>query len=511
MLAIDLGTTDLKVGAVSLRGELLAQEHSPIQTRTLPDGGAEQDPGEWWDLIRKTTHLVLEAETVDPKDLAGVGITGQFASTVPVGVDGEPVGPCMLWQDTRGARHSARAMGGPITVLGYSPLNIVRWLQLTGGIPSTRGADPLNHELYLKHGAADVYARTKHLLEPVDYIGLRLTGRAAATPASMVASWLVDSRPGAKAAYVPELVRRSGRDAGRLPELLPTGSTLGGVLPDVARDLGIPSVPVVAGVVDMHASYLGSGAVAPFQPHITIGTTSWIACDVPFKKADLFHQMTSIPSSVRAGSYLLINNQETAGLCLKWVRDNLVNADYEELTAIAATAPVGSDGVMFTPWLTGERTPVEDRTLRAAFLNLSIQSSQAQLVRSVLEGVAFNSRWLLDAIDGYLGRRVPALRIQGGGARSDLWCQIYADILDRTIERVADVRFHSLKGAALFAAIGLGKLSLDDVPALVHVTERFEPVAEHRRVYEPMYAEFKKMYRQLRGSYTRLNSRREAP
>lgn len=508
VLAVDLGTTDLKVGAVSLRGDLLANAHRPIETRHLPGGGAEQDPDAWWGLIRSACRAVLESAAVDAAELIGVGITGQYSSTVPVDADGRATGPCILWQDTRGASYSAQAMGGAVSVLGYSPVKILRWLRMTGGLPSTRGADPLNHELFLKHREPELYARTHVLLEPLDYLGLRFTGRVAATPGSMTASWLTDNRPGTSLRYVPELIRLCGRDPDRLPPLIATGSVLGTVLPDVANELGIRSVPVVAGLPDLHAAFIGSGATEPYQAHVTISTTSWISCEVPFKKADILHQMTSIPSGLRAGRYLVINNQETAGLCLKWVQDSVVPADYDALTALAAAAPAGAGGVMFTPWMTGERSPVEDRTLRSAFVNVSIGTGKAELVRSVLEGVAFNSRWLLDAVEKYVGRTLASLRIQGGGAQSDLWCQVYADILGRRIERVADPRFHSLKGAGLFAAISLGKLSLDDVPRLVRVTDVFEPLSEHRDVYEPMYAEFKRFYSAMHGIYARLNSRR---
>lgn len=509
LLAVDLGTTDLKVGAVSVRGELLAQTHRPIHTRHVTGGGAEQDPDEWWELLRSEVGALVESKEVSADELAGVGITGQFASMVPIGPDGTPVGPCILWQDTRGAALSARAMGGPITLLGWSPANIARWLQITGGAPSTRGADPLSHELYLRHREPEVFARAKHLMEPIDYIGLRLTGRVAATPASMVVSWLTDNRPGAKLGYVPELIRRAGRDAGRLPELLPTGSTLGLVEESVARDLGIRPVPVIAGVPDVHAAFLGSGAVQPYEAHITVGTTTWISCEVPFKKTDIFHGFLSIPG-VRKNRYLVIDNQETAGLSLQWLRDALLPLDYDALTELAATAPPGSAGVMFTPWLSGERTPVEDRALRAAFLNLSVRTGKAELVRSVLEGVAFNARWLLEVVDRFVGRRIPKLRIQGGCAQSDLWCQIFADVLNRRVERIAEPRFHSLRGAGLFAAVSLGLLTIDDVPQLIRVSDVFEPSPGSRGTYERMYGEFKRLYGNLHGMYARLNGKRDA-
>lgn len=506
VLAVDLGTGGLKTGAVSLEGEVLAETASPVHTTYLPDGGAVQDTAQWWEQIGSATRSVLAAKAVDARDLVGVGITGQWGSTVPVDAEGRAVGECRLWADTRGGPFSAKAVGGPVSLFGYSPGNILRWVQITGGAPSPNGADPLGHELYMRNCEPEVYARTRTLLEPIDYIGLRFTGRAAATPASMILSWLTDNRPDGRPGYVPELIRRSGRDASRLPELIPTGSVLGNVRADVAEELGIPPVPVIAGVPDLHTAFVGSGAVAPYEAHMTISTSAWIACEVPFKRTDVIHQMASVPG-LRPNRYLVANNHETAGLCLKWLRESLITADYEELVEQAATAPAGSGGVMFTPWLNGERTPVEDRTLRGAFLNVSLTTGRAHMVRAVLEGVAFNARWLHDAVEGFVKRPIAGLRILGGGAQSDLWCQIHADILNRPIERVAEPMYASLRGAGLFAAIALGKLTLDEVPRLVRVTDTFLPDASARSVYEPMYAEFKRFYGQLHQSYARLNAR----
>jgi xylulokinase len=510
ILAVDLGTGGPKTGAVSLKGAVISRSHAPVHTTYLPDGGALQDTGEWWATIRAGVRTVLAAKDVDAADLIGVGLTGQWGSTVPVDGNGMAVGECRLWADTRGGRFSAKVMGGPIAIFGYSPMNIMRWMRITGGAPSPRGADPLGHELYMRACEPEIYAKTRTLLEPVDYLGMRFTGRRAATPASMILSWLTDNRPGAKPRYVPELIQRTTRDAARLPELIPTGSVLGPVLPEVSRELGIPAVPVVAGVPDLHSSHIGSGAVQPYEAHLTISTSAWIACEVPFKKTDVIHQMASVPG-VRPGAYLVANNHETAGLCLKWLRDSVVSSSYEELTAAAARGSTGSGGVIFTPWLNGERSPVDDRTLRGGFLNVSLETGRDEMVRAVLEGVAFNARWLLDAVDGFVGRRLQSLRILGGGAQSDLWCQIHADILGRPIERVADPLYGSLRGAGLFAAIALGKLSVDEVRGLVPVTYRFEPDARAQAVYEPMYAEFKRFYGALHGSYSRLNARSRVP
>jgi xylulokinase len=182
------------------------------------------------------------------------------------------------------------------------------------------------------------------------------------------------------------------------------------------------------------------------------------------------------------------------------------DADYVRLTAIAATAPAGAGGVLFTPWLNGERSPVEDRNLRAAFLNLSMTTERAHLVRAVLEGVAFNARWLLDSVERFIKRPMPSLRILGGGALSDLWCQIHADILNRRIEQVDEPMYANLRGAAFFAAMSLGRIELADVAERVRVTRTFEPDAAAKKVYEPMYAEYRRLYHRLHGVYARLNA-----
>jgi xylulokinase len=503
LVAIDLGTSGLKVGAVAESGQILASSQCEIPTTFTDDSGVEQDPVLWWSAIEDGIRAVVADSLVDPADLVGVGITGQYASTVPVDDAGEPVGPCLVWADDRGGAYSRKAFGG--LAAGYRPGAIMPWLRYTGGAPSPGGADPSGHALFLRHDRPDVYARTRMLLEPVDYLGLRLTGRAAATPASMVASWLTDNRKGQPVRYVPSLVRLAGRDEALLPELLPAGSVLGGISPEVAGRLGLPAgTPVVTGVPDLHAAYVGSGAVDDFAGHMSISTTAWVSCAVPFKKTDVLHQVASIPG-VRPGQYLVIDNHETAGACLQWVHEAVVPRPYEELCALAARAAPGSGGALFMPWLRGERSPVDDRNVRAGFLNLGVGTGQAELVRAVMEGVAYNMRWLVTAVDRFVGRRLDPIRILGGGARSDLWCQIHADVLGRRVERVPDPAIAQLRGVALYALVALGRLRLADVPDRVPAQEVFEPDPEVSAAYERPYHEFAGLYGRLKGMYRRLN------
>lgn len=517
VLCVDLGTGGPKVGLVSMAGELAWQEHTRIETRHLPDGGAVQDPDRWWHAVSSSARRALGSGLVPADQVEAVCCTGQWGSTVPVDRSGAVVGECLLWMDGRGERYSSAVVGGPVS--GYDPRKLWAFVRKTGGVPSPLGKDPLGHALYLRNERPDVYAAAALLLEPIDFLGLRFTGRAVASPATMVLSWLTDNRAGGTPSYDPELVRLSTRDADRLPPLVPTASVVGTVLPEVAADLGLPpGVRVVAGVPDLHTATFGSGAVRDYEAHLSISTTSWIGCHVPFKRTDPVRQIASVPAAV-PGRWVIANNHETAGLCLEWLQHGVIGADdgltpgsgeppLGELDALAERVAPGSGGVLFAPWLAGERCPVDDRTLRGSFHNLSLSTTRADLVRAVLEGVALNARWMLGAVERFLKRPADPLRFLGGGARSDLWCRIHADVLGRRVERVADPLTGSLRGAGLLAGVSLGAIRLDDVRALVPVDATFAPDPANRAVYDDLYAEFPGLYRAQKKMYARLNGRR---
>ncbi len=513
MLAVDLGTGGPKVGAVGLDGEMYAASFTAVPTIHTEDGGVEQDVTLWWEGIRRGVRDFVADGVVDGNDLHAVGLTSQWSSTVPVDAQGQPVGRCLMWSDYRGAPHVERAVGGPVA--GLRPTVLAQTIRYSGLAPFATGEDPLGHELFLRNERLDHYATTRALLEPVDYLGLRFTGSVAATPASQVLTALVDNRPGKRPRYVPRLVSLLGRDPALLPPLRPTGSVLGTVLPHVAADLGVrEGAPVVCGAPDFFAAYLGSGAVGEYQAHVAVSTTSWLTCRVPGKKVDPLRMLASVPG-VAPDSYLIINDQAAAGYCLRWWLDrqaevarsvDAVAPGYPRVLADAAAVPRGSDGVMFLPWLRGEHTPVDERAARGGFVNVSARHGIPQMTRAVLEGVALNGRWLLRSVEGFAKKTFPSIRILGGGAQSDLWCQIYADVLGIPVERVADPMFAQLRGAAMLALIGMGETTLDEAATLVPVSDRFVPEPGSRDVYDPLFAEFTGIFSSLRKHHRKLNS-----
>jgi xylulokinase len=281
--------------------------------------------------------------------------------------------------------------------------------------------------------------------------------------------------------------------------------------------LGLPAgVKVVAGAIDNTAAAVGAGAVEDYASHLYVGTSSWIGAHVPFKKTDIASSMASIPCAV-PGRYLLTALQATAGGNLTFLRDNILyhkdellqEADvpdiFKVLDQIADRVPVGANGVMYTPWIWGERAPVDDRTLRAGLYNLSLNNTREDIIRAFLEGIAFNTRWLLPPVEKFLGRKVNSINIVGGGAQSDVWCQIFADVMNVEIKQVTDPIYANARGAAWIAAVGLGEIQFSEIPRLVQFKGKYQPQSQHRALYDEKFEVFKQLYKQMKGIYRRLN------
>ena len=277
----------------------------------------------------------------------------------------------------------------------------------------------------------------------------------------------------------------------------------------------------MTGTSDSIAAAIGAGAVGDYEGHLYIGTSAWLSCHVPFKRTDVLRNIASLPASV-PGRYWVATVQDVAGKAIDWLIDSVVYPDdgmldahpapedaVERLNALALTAPPGSNGVVFTPWLNGERTPVDDPFLRGGWFNVSLTTTRADLARSVFEGIALNVRWMKESVERFLGKDLPGgfseLAFVGGGARSDLWCQTLADVLGCTIHQVEDPILANARGAALAAAVGLGLISWEEIHGLVRTTGHFHPDPARRAVYDRQYRTFTRIYRRNRRVYALHN------
>lgn len=516
-LAVDLGTSGAKVTLVSMHGTVVGWEAEDVPLLLTPDGGAEQRPQDWWQAITRAARRLLARDLAPLSAVRAVCCSTQGEGTVAVDREGQALMNCILWMDMRGAPLLRKNVQGLINVAGYDPLKLARWIRLTGGLPSLTGKDPSAHMLLIKERYPQIYEKTYKFLNVLDYINLRLTGRFTATVDSILTSWVTDNRNPDHVCYDPVLQRYSGIDADKFPEIVACMEVLGPLSAAASADLGLPpTVQVVAGSIDNTAAAIGSGAVDLYVPHVYIGTSSWISAHVPAKKTDFISYLASTPCAV-PGRFLLTALQATAGGNLTYLKEKIlyhkdelmleenVPDVYKVMDRIAEQVPAGSNGVIYTPWIWGERAPVDNPHMRAGLYNLSLNNNRADIIRAFLEGVAYNTRWLVEPVEKFIGRKLEYIHLVGGGGTSKIWCQIFADILDMPVRQMKDPIQANARGAGLIAAAGLGEIQIGDAARLVTVQQEFEPEAHNRALYQERYAVFTQIYRQMHRIYERLN------
>ena len=520
VLGVDLGTGGLRTALATARGRVLHVAKRDLPTRLLPGGGAEQDPEDWWRAFADTVKELLAARPETAEHISALCFSSQWGGLVPVDADGTPTHPAVIWMDARGARYAQAATGGHVTVpgTGYGARKLRTWIAKTGGVPTRSGKDPVGQSLWLKNERPDAYAAARWLLDVPEYLTMRAAGRAVAARDTAVLRWCTDNRDPASLAWDPQLARMAGLDIAKLPEQVPAATVVGTLTPAAADDLGLPrTVQVVAGTGDTTAAALGAGAVRDHDAHLYVGTSAWLSCHVPAKKTSLLDNIASLPAAV-PGKYWVATVQDVAGRAVDWLIENvLADPDHprspealDRLTELAESAPPGANGVLFAPWLNGERTPVDDPALRGAWFNLSLATTRADMARAVFEGIALNTRWMLEAVERFTGRHgkpggIGAIRFIGGGASSTLWCQAMADVLDRPIDQIAEPQLANVRGAALLAGVALGETDWERIPDLVAIERRYEPNEANRARYDTAYAALRAHHKGSRALYARLN------
>jgi xylulokinase len=333
----------------------------------------------------------------------------------------------------------------------------------------------------------------------------------------MVPFIIMDNRRWSSLKYSRDLLNLAGLTEEKFPALIANNGIVGPLSPSVAEAWGLPaSTPVVAGIADSNASAIGAGAVQDYDAIIYIGTSQYMTCHVPFKKTDLTHFMTSLPSPFPSRYYLL-GEQGAGGKCVEFYLKQLVYGDdrfatapcpndaYERFDLAAADAAAGSNVVIFLPWLNGSVVPCEDPYVRGAFFNLSLNTNRSHLSRAVMEGLAFNNRWTQEAAEKFIGRRIEKFRFSGGGALSNLWAQIHADVLNVTISQVEDPVNTTVRGTALLALNILGRRSLSDIQRLIKIRKTYAPNPDNRKLYDAVYAQYRAIFKKNRTIFKALN------
>ena len=517
VLVIDLGTSGPKVGLVDMQGQVAGSASAQVRMFFPPGGGAEHDPAEWWSTITACVKQVIRASGVSPAAIIAIGVTSLWSVTLPVDENGEPLMNAISWMDRRGAPYNHAIVKGFPNIQGYKLSTLLKYIGINGLAPSLGGADSLGHMLFIKHERPEIYRRTYKFFEPMDYINMRLTGKFAATQNTVWMSMMIDNRRLDVQEYDPWLLKTGGIDREKLPDLLPIDGILGTITNSIASELGLsPGTLVICSINDNSTSAVGAGAIADAEAVAVMGTSGHLAAHVSFKKTDIFNTMATMPSGIK-GRYLfwadLFNNTKILESYLKnliYAQDGFdtgkIPADmYERSSQLAAQVPPGSEGVLFLPWFNGILAPGEDPYMRGGFLNLSPRTSRAHLTRAVFEGLAMNWRWLRGPAEKLIGKPFQYWRLTGGGALSDLWSQIMADVVGLPMHRQADPRNNNVIGMALLAFNRLGLVRLEDIPNMIKFDRVFEPDPKNQLIYDHMFAQFMASKDRLRPVFHALN------
>jgi xylulokinase len=478
LLGIDLGTGSAKAVACDLEGTVVAQATRAYDVVSPTPGWAESDPAAWWHAM---VAAAGEAVARSALDIRGIGLSGQMHGVVLCAADGSPLRAAMLHADSRAEHELAVYRRLPTAVLDRlaNPL-------------SPNMAGPLL--LWTAQHEPAAYERARWMLQPKDWLRLRLTGTAHAEPSDASATLLYDV---ARDDWDLDLVGRLALRADLLAPLLPSsGAVAGTLLPDVAAGLGVaPGTPMAAGGGDTPVAALGGGLTRGGDVQLTIGSSGQVIAlrdgpvGSPQTGTHLFRAVT--PRGWYAMAAVL-----NAGLALDWAR-RLVGAEWTEVYAMAA--PLATrDAPLFLPHLTGERTPYLDARMRGAWLGLALHHDRPAILRAVLEGVAFGLREALEALPG--AAAAPQLRLAGGGSTSPPWRQLLADVLRRPLCAV-DVSAASGRGAALLGGIAAGELTWADAQRLAPESRVVAvPSDADGDAYEGRFAAWREGFGRLRGA-----------
>ncbi len=500
----DIGTGGCKGVLASADGELMASAFRSYPLSHPRPGWAEQEAGDWWKAVCACTRRMLEEGSVDPAGAAGIAFAGQMLGVVPVDGEGSPLRPAIIWLDSRAEKQAAsiiRRFGGRRAIM-----------RLAGAVPS--GKDVVCKLAWLRENEPGLYRSTHHFLDATGYLVGRATGRLVMDHTGAGGTGILDAR---RREWSRLFAWALGLDLGKLPPVCSSIEVVGGLKKEAAEDMGLPpGTPVIAGMADIPAAATGSGALGDGDAHMSIGTSSWLCLSVR-RRTNLGRNGIAAVVSPDPEMFLLIGESETAGACLEWFAREMAVAlprgggggeegFLRRLDAVAAGVEPGAGRLLFAPWMFGERSPVPDSSVRAAFVNLGLEHGWEHMLRAVYEGVAFNLRWLLDAAAS-AGYACDPLRAIGGGAASDVWMQVVADVTGRCVEAVEHPRQAGAMGCALAAAVATGAIpSFKAIRDAVRVRKVFHARGGVRETYDRLYGVFRDLYAGLAGACRRLNS-----
>ena len=538
VLAYDLGTTGVKTCLYEIDSQVtqVAEASASYPLTVLPHGGAEQNPDDWWAAMVATTHELAAAHPTIVTDLAGISFCAQMQAMVLVDASARPVHPAFSYMDQRATEEMSTIGGGFPKIAGLGAKKLLTALKLTGAAPASV-KDPVWKYHWLRIHEPEEFARGYKWLDAKEALIARMTGEFVMSEDSAFATMLYDihSGPGGTnsaetpSRFHPDILTLFQVNPNHMPRIVASTDVVGPLREQQAAELGLPAgIPVYAGGGDASLIPIGAGAAAPGDTHAYWGTSGWVGTVTTKQTVDLAHNIAAIVGA-EPGLYTFFAELETAGKCFEWVKEHLAEDEvniyldkrniadstetaydslYDYLSEVISHSAPGAGGVIFTPWLHGNRMPFEDPLARASFFNISLDTGKTELLRAVLEGVCYHLRWFTEISAKKSGVGVSnRVRFVGGGALSPVTSQILSDVLGKPIDVPADPKDIGAVGAALLVAVGEGLIpDLAHANELVPVAASYEPNPQTKAIYDRQYQAFTKLYKQNKSLFKLLNA-----
>lgn len=526
VISYDIGTTGVKTCLFEIDSAitLISAAMEGYKLYIMPDGGAEQDPDEWWSAICSTTKTVFSKCDIKPEQIEGISFCSQMQGLVLVDKDGVPVHRAFSYMDQRAKKQLKEGIAYGFKIAGANITKLIPSLLITGAV-ALSVKDPVWKYQWVRENEPENFKRVCKWLDVKEYIISRMTDRFVMTRDSAFATLLYDIRKGHEG-WSKKICKILNVNPDHLAEIVECTDKVGGLTAKAAQELGLkPGTAVFGGGGDASLIGVGAGSVELGETHIYSGTSGWVSTVVDKSVVDTSAMIAAVLGAQK-DRFNYFAELETAGKCLEWVKDHLALDEigiflqkthvaespetvytnlYDYLSKVIDEIPAGSSGVIFTPWLHGNRCPFEDPNARGMFFNVSLDVGKTELIRAVIEGVCFHLRWFLETEDKKI-QTSSVVRFVGGGALSDVTCQILADITGRTVETVDSPQNVGAVGAAVIMAVGLGVLDdISHAKKLIPAKKTFVPNAKNKDVYDRNFAVYKTLYKNNKEAFKALN------
>lgn len=525
IIAYDIGTTGVKTCLFGFDKsvELIASASEEYNLYVFPDGGAEQDADEWWGAMCNTTKKVFASCSIMPEEVKGISFCSQMQGLILVDKDGKEVRRPMSYMDQRSKEEIKKGIANGIQIAGANIFKLIPSLIITGAVSSSV-KDPVWKYKWVEAHEPENFKKAYKWLDVKDYLICRCTGKCTMTQDSAFGTLIYDTRKG-KECWSKTMCNMFGINMDHLPQIIKSIDCVGPLTKKAADELGLTEgTPVFGGGGDSSMIGVGAGSVDMGDTHIYCGTSGWVITVTNKQLVDAGAMIAAITSAID-GKFNYFAEMETAGKCLAWVKDHLAldeiniyldkhdvtefeakySSLYDYMTESIKDVEPGSGGVIFTPWLHGNRCPFEDPLSTSMFFGININTGKTELIHAVLEGVFYHLRWMLECQDKKLTTS-KTIKFVGGLAKSPVACQMLCDIIGRPLETVANPQNVGSVGAAMVAAVGLGLADrLEEVKEFVPSDARYEPNQEKHKAYEKYYQAFKKLYKSNKNIYKMIS------